>query len=906
MALLARLRSFMAALVSGRELEREMDEEWRFHLEARADALAAEGVPRDEAVRRARVEFGDPLRWRESSREARGVMWIYDLGTDLRYGLRQLRRAPVFAVTVVVTLALGIGANTLAFSILHAVLVRELPYRNPDRIVLVWFNPEDEPDARGGSTLQNYFAVRDRTQSFEFVGSMSSIVGSIAVDPDDEAGGEPVAGQRIHATLPPVLGVEPVLGTWFTPADDPATAARKLVLSHRLWQQRFSGDPSVIGRLVRVDGQEATVIGVMPDGFEILDGSAQFWTPSRWSEATMASPSRMLVVAARLKPRVTLRQAQAEMEVLAASLAREFPQTNTGWSIRLESIYDAYTWWARWPLFILQGVVALVLLIACANVIGLLLAQASTRQQEFAMRLALGSSRGRLVRQLFAESMLLACIGCICGVVLASAGLRVFMAQNPMTWLPRAGGITLDAGVLMFAVVMSAASTILFGLLPSWTLSRRASNPAIKGVNAAGGVPHGRMRGVLLSSQVAVALVLLIAAGLLANTMVRLNLNRPGIDPTNLLAFQVRLPLGEMVTPTGRDAGGFFTMRFSPRVSEIFSQIKERLSVIPGVQSVAASVVAPATPAPFQMNVTAAGQPQAGDGGSVQRASWFPVSSDYFRTLRVVVRRGREFTKSDSLGSTPVAIVNETLARRLWAGEDPIGHEISIDFVNDRPRQVVGVVADVRETSRQRSFAPHVFVPEAQLPLASRGWFQAPRITMTYLVRTATDPLQFVGMFRSAVAEVYRSQPIYGIRTLKEAMTEQLASWEQYLMLLGAFAGIAALLTLVGIYGLVAYGVGQRTQEIGIRRALGASAGAVLRLVLRQGLILVGIGVAAGVTGSLATMRVFQGLLWGVSPTDPLTFALASMSLAVAALLACYVPARRALAINPIVALRVE
>jgi predicted permease len=305
------------------------------------------------------------------------------------------------------------------------------------------------------------------------------------------------------------------------------------------------------------------------------------------------------------------------------------------------------------------------------------------------------------------------------------------------------------------------------------------------------------------------------------------------------------------------------------------------------------------------MDVTAAGQPQAGDG-TAQRASWFPVSSDYFKTLRVAVRRGREFTKSDSLGSTPVAIVNETLARRLWAGEDPIGREITIDFVNDRPRQVVGVVADVRETSRQRSFAPHVFVPEAQLPLASRGWFQAPRITMTYLVRTATDPLQFVGTFRSAVAEVYRSQPIYGVRTMKEAMAEQLASWEQYLMLLGAFASIAALLTVVGIYGLVAYGVGQRTQEIGIRRALGASAGAVLRLVLRQGLILVGIGVVVGVTGSLATMRVFQGLLWGVSPTDPLTFALVSIVLAVAALLACYVPARRALAINPIVALRVE
>jgi putative ABC transport system permease protein len=895
----------MAALVSGRQLEREMDEEWRFHVEARADALAAEGVPRDDALRRARVEFGDSIRWKESGREARGVMWIYDLGADLRYGVRQLRRAPVFAAGAIVTLALGIGANTLAFSILNAVLVRELPYRDSDRIVLVHFSPSDAPGRRGGATLQNYFAVRDRSHAFEFVGSMSSVTASIAVELDDVAGAEPVDGQRIHATLPPVLGVTPALGAWFTEADDPPTAPRKLVLSHALWQQRFGGDPAVIGRLVRMDGQEATVIGVMPQGFELLDPLTQYWTPSRWSDATMMSPSRMLVVAARLKPGVTLPQAQAEMDVLAADLAREFPKTNHGWSIHLESIYEAYTWRARGPLLLLQGVVALVLLIACANVAGLLLAQASARQQEFAMRLALGSSRGRLVRQLFAESLLLSCIGGAGGIALASAGLRVFMAQNPTTWLPRAGGITLDGRVLAFAVLVAAASSILFGLLPSWTVSRSPLIPAIKRANAVGRMSHQHMRGLLVSGQIAVALVLLIAAGLLVNTMVRLNLNRPGIDPTNLLTFQVRLPLSEMVTPTGRDAEGFFTMKFSPRASLIFSQIQERLAVVPGVQSVAASVVAPATRAGFRFRVTAPGQPQAADAG-MEPAAWFPISSDYFRTLGIAVRRGREFTKSDSLASTQVAMVNETLARTLWPGEDPIGREITIDFVNDRPRQVVGLVADVRETSNQRELAPHVFVPEAQLPLASRGWFQSPRITMTYLVRTATDPLPLVDKLRSAVAEVYRSQPIYSIRTMDDVMSEQLASWRQYLMLLGAFAGIAASLTLVGVYGLVAYGVGQRTHEIGIRRALGASAGAVLRLVLRQGLILTGIGVSVGVAASMAATRILTGLLWGVSPTDPVTFGLGAVGLTVAALLACYVPARRALAINPIVALHAE
>jgi putative ABC transport system permease protein len=830
-------------------------------------------------------------------------MWIYDLGADLRFGLRQLRRAPVFAAAAIVTLALGIGANTLAFTIVNAVLVRELPYRDPDRIVLVHFHPSDEPDNRAGATLQNYFALRDGSRSFDVVGSASSTMASIAVAPDDVAGAEPVAGQRIHASLPKVLGVQPVLGSWFTDADDPQSAPRKVVLSHGLWRQRFGADPDVIGRVVWMDSEETIVVGVMPEGFEFLNPS-EYWTPSRWSDATMASPSRMLVVAARLKPGVTLQQAQAEMDVLSSSLARDFPQTNKDWRVRLESAYDGYTWWARQRLLVLQGVVTLVLLLACANVAGLLLVQGSKRQPEFAMRLALGSSRGRLVRQLMAESLLLGCVGCACGIGLAVAGLRLFRTQNPTAWLPRAGEITPDAQVLAFAVVVMAASSILFGLLPSWSVSRPALLSAIKRTNVPGRMSPQQLRGMLASGQVAIALMLLIAAGLLVNTLVRLTLNRPAIDPTNLLAFQVRLNLGEMVTPTGRDAGGFYTMRFSPQASLTFSRIQERLSAVPGVRSVAASIVPPTRPASYRFPVRATRETWT--AGGVILAGWYPVTPDYFRTLGIAVRRGREFARSDSLDSTQVAIVNETLARRLWPGENPIGREITIDFVNDRHRQVVGIVADMRESSQQQEFAPHVFVPDAQLPLASRGWFQAPRITMTYFVRTETDPVPLVGQIRSAVADVYRRQPIYNIRTIEDAMWGELTSWRQYLLLLGAFSGIAAVLALVGVYGLVAYGVGQRTKEIGIRRALGANAGAVLSLVLRQSFRLTALGIGAGVAASLVATRVLKGLLWGVSPTDPVTFLLVAITLGAAALLACYVPARRALAIDPMTALRVE
>lgn len=908
MALLARFRSLVAALFAGRRLEHEMDEEWRFHLEARADALVAEGLSRSEAVARARAEFGDPLQWKEHSREARGLMWIYDLGADLRYGLRQLRRAPVFAATAIVTLALGIGANTLTFSIINAVLVRDLPYPDADRVVLVHFGPPDAPAARVGSTLQNYFAVKDRARSFDYVGSSSSIVASIASTADDTAGAEPVVGQRMHATMPRVLGVRPLLGTWFTDADDPASAPRKLVLGYGLWQQRFGGDRGVIGRSVRMDAQDATVVGVMPEGFEFLYSNTQFWTSSRWSEATMTSPSRMLQVAARLKPGVTLQQAQSEMDVLARDLAREVPQTNKDWTIHLEPVYDTYTAETRGPLLVLQAVVALVLLIACANVAGLLLAQASARQQEFAMRLALGSSRGRLVRQLVAESLLLSCIGGVCGVLLAVGGLRVFTAQNPTVWLPRTGNVRIDGTVLLFTFAVTLAGTLLFGLLPSWTMTR-PSLALIRGVNALGRISQQQMRGLLVSGQIAVALVLLIAAGLLVNSLVRLNLNRPAIDPANLITFQVRLNLGEMVTPTGRDAEGFFGMRFSPKVSQTFSDIQERLSAVAGVRSVASAISPPARQAQFRNRVKALGAlaPNgAGEHDGVESVSWFPVSPDYFKTLGIAPRRGREFTGTDSLASTQVAIINETLARKLWPNEDAIGREIAIDFINDRPRQVVGVVADMRETSRQREFVPQVYVPDAQLPLASRGWFQAPRITTTFLVRTDSDPLALIDQLRAAVGEVYRGQPIYNIAMMEEVMAGELSAWRQYLMLLGAFAAIAALLALVGVYGLVAYGVGQRTREIGIRRALGAGTASVLRLVLRQGLILTMIGVVIGVTTALAVTRVLERLLWGVSPTDPLTFAFVAAGLAVAALLACLVPASRALAINPIVALRSE
>lgn len=886
-----------------RQIEGDLDAELAAHRDLLIDEEIKTGATLADARRSAQLQMGGVEVVKDDVRDVRAGAWLESWLRDLQYGTRQLRRAPLFAATVVTTLALAIGANTLVFSILNAVLVRPLPYRDPDRIVIVSTTLPDGREA--GFALQDYLALRERNRSFEVVGSASGAAGSIAVAPDDVVGAEPVSGQRIHAGLARVLDVSPVLGSWFTDADDPATADRKIVLSYGLWQRRFGGDPNVIGRLIQIDSQPATVTAVAPNTFEFLDASAQFWTPSRWSEATMRSPSRMLTVAARLRSNVTVASAQADMDRLAVDLAREFPQTNRDLGIRLETVHDFYTRSARMPLLLLQGLVGLVLLIACANVAGLLLARMSARQQEFGMRNALGASRSRLVRQLLTEHLLLAVLGCVGGLAVALAGLRLFLVQDPVSWLPRARGVDLDSGVLVFTAGIGVASTVLFGVLPSWAPSRAALAEARLRTDARGPNSRQPLRSLLVAGQIAAALVLVIAAGLLVNTLVRLNLNRPQIDPTNVLTFQLRLPLAEMVTPTGRDVEGFFTMRFSPRVSMIFSDIQERLRVLPGVQSVAGALAPPATLVPFRFTVAPTGA-TVGESNGTEPAAWMPVTADYFKTLGIAVTRGREFTKDDSLASPPVAIVNARLARQLWPGESPLGRQLAIDFVNDPPREVVGIVADVRETSEQHVVASQVFVPDAQLPLASRGWFQSPRLTITYIVRTATDPRVLVDPVRGAVAEIYRTQPIYNIRTLEEIMSGALSSWRQYSMLLGAFAAIAVTLALVGIFGVVAYSVEQRTSEIGIRRALGAEERHILKLLFHQAAILIAGGVIVGVAVSLAAARLLTRMLWGISPTDPLTFVVVVVGLTAAALMACYVPARRALRVTPLVALRGE
>lgn len=822
----------------------------------------------------------------------------------MRYAVRLLLKTPGFTGIAAVSLGLGIGANTLMFSIVHAVLLHPLPYPDSDRLVFVWFTPPNHPEQKRAATAANFFALREQSLVLEHVGTVGGVddTASFTNEPGDPP--EQVEGQRFSAAVPLALGAKPLLGRWFTEGE--VETSRVIVISYRLWQRRFGGVGDVLGKIVRLDGEPASIIGVMPDGWMLFNYPAQFWAPYRLDSAARGSPDRVLPLA-RLKRGVTMRQAQDEMNRFAAGLAEASPSTNKGWGIRLESALDVYVGWVRQPVLIVQGVVAMVLLIACANVAGLLLAQAAGRRMEVAVRAALGAGRWRIVRQFLTESVLLSLLGGLIGVALAYGGLRLFVAISP-AWFPRVGEIVLDTRTLGFTALLSLAAGVVFGLVPALQSARPDLIEAMKGATRSANLSaqRQRLRSALVVIEMSVALVLLIGAGLMLNTFVRLYNAPTGVDTRNLITFEMRLPGRQFVNKTST-LGDNSTAEISPRVSAVFEQIRERISGITGVESVAAGVRAPFSElglGALSRNFTIEGQRT--DFSEKQSAAWFPVSAGYFHTLRVPILRGREFQIQDTATSLRVILINESMARRFWPAEDPIGKRLRIDVVNEPSREIVGVVGDVRHNRYDREAQPQMYVPCIQQPLVSRGGWIESRLALTFVVRSTGDPLHLVPALRSAVADVDRNLPIFNIKTPDEYLAEQLWQPRQTMILLGIFGAIAVVVAMTGVYGIMAYAIRQRTHEIGIRMALGASRRDVLRLVIARGLRLVALGVAIGVAGSFALTRLLETLLWGVTPTDPLTYALVILTLVTVAMLACYLPARRALDIEPTIALRYE
>ncbi|HET7457335.1 MAG TPA: ABC transporter permease [Gemmatimonadaceae bacterium] len=792
---------------------------------------------------------------------------------DLRFAVRGLLRRPGFTAAVVATLALGIGANAAIFSVVNAVLLRPLPYADPDRLVMVWGRYPDF--GRTGTSLPDFIDWRAGATTFQQMAALHDVVFNLTGDGEPEQ----VKGYRVTANFFPTLGVSPALGRAFRAEEERVGGDDDVViLSHGLWQRRFGGRRDVVGRTVQLSGRPFTVIGVAPADFRFR-GDAALWAPMR-ADTTMPRRSEYLDVFGRLKPGVTVRQAQGEMNGVLRRLGEQYPETNSRLTPEVISMKEDFVGKVRPALIVFSGAVGLVLLIACANVANLLLARAAAREREVAVRVALGAGGGRLVRQLLTESVVVALLGAAVGLVLAVWGVSALRAGSAEL-LPRLGEVRVDLPVVGLALVLAVVTGLLFGIAPALRLAHGDVHESLKdGARGAAGGAVTRLRNALVLGEVAVAVVLLVGAGLLVRSFERLNRVDPGFDARHLLTYGVVLPRAK-----------YADVKTTPAVYE---RLLERTRAIPGVQGVAVSNDLPMQGAGY-VTFSVDGR-ESKPGEDVQP---FAVSPDYFKVLGVPLRSGRVFTTGDVDGAPLVAVVNQEMVRKVFDGRDPIGRRITFGDPADTASRwytVVGVVGDVAQEGLTAKPYAQMYRPLAQVP--SRNVWVA--------MRTAGDPMAAAPAARQALKSIDAELPLNDLQTMDQRIARDIAQPRVSVALLGVFSGIALLLAAVGIYGVVSYTVAQRTREIGIRMALGARPEGVLGLVVRQGLAPVVAGVVVGLAGALAATRLMHSLLYGVSATDPLTFAVVAVFLTVVALAATFIPARRATRVNPVLALRSE
>ncbi|MCM3901009.1 MAG: ABC transporter permease [Pyrinomonadaceae bacterium] len=812
---------------------------------------------------------------------------------DLRYGARMLIKNPGVTAVAVVTLALGIGANTAIFSVVNAVMLRPLPYRNPDRLVSLW---ERVPEyGRWRVTPANFLDWKTQSTSFEEMAAFGASTMTLT------GGGEPeqMLGTRASAGYFAVVGVEPILGRSFLAEEHEPGKGQVVILGHAFWQRRFGGDPNIINKTITLDGTSYTVTGVMPPGLypvwpttsgriSFNQDEQQFWTPmsfsAKWAGVRTA---HVLGVIGRLKPGVTIDQATAEMNTIGARLEQEYA-ANKGEGIIVNQFMNEVVGNARPALLTLLGAVGLVLLIACANIAGLLLAQHAARGKEIAIRAALGAGRTRLVRQFFLEGLLLTILGTTTGIALAMFGIDLMLKLMP-SQIPRFAQTQLDVRVLGFTLLLSFGTCLVFGLVPAWQASRLDLQTALEqgGRTSGPGASRQRFRQLLVIFQVGLAVMLVISAGLLMKSFWRLRQVDPGFKSRNVLSLNLTLPLSKY--------------RETQKINAFYNQLIESVSGLPGVEAAAI-----AYDHPLQSNWVDAfafeGRPVP-EPGKAPSANFAPVSWDYFHTVGTKILSGRQFTKQDDENHSGVVIVNEAFVRRHFPNEQALGQRLRLSapariWNNERLTsfEIVGIARDVKSAGLNAEAEPAYFVPSAQAPLQD----------MVILVRTSTDPTSIVPALRKAVSSIDTDQPIANITTLEKIVSDSISQPRLSMWLMALFGGLAMILAAVGIYGLLSYAVTQRTQEMGIRMALGARTPDVLKLILKQGMTLALIGIALGLAGSFALTRLIAGLLFGVAPTDATTFISVAGLLIGVAVLACYFPARRATKVDPLVALRYE
>lgn len=889
MTLSSRLRSWMRATLFRSRMECEMDSELRFHLEAYAEDLIRSGVPRQEAMRRARLEFGSLEGAKEECREARGATFIETLLEDLRYGVRTMLRAPGFTAIAVVALALGIGANAAIFSVVNAVLLRPLAYKDSARLVTILMN------GSGPVAVANYIDWRDLGHSFKAMGAADYWSPNLTgIDSPEH-----IRGLKVTQSLFPMLGVEPLLGRLFVEGEDKDGSEREVILSYRLWQRRFSGQPTVLGKKILLDGNPYIVVGVMPKEFEFAPfwaTHAELWAPNAFGSRVHNRGGNSLRIFARLNPGIELAQARAEMATITERLEKQYPGTNR--NVVVTPLKEKVVGEIETPLLVLLGAVGFVLLITCANVAHMLLARASARQKEIAVRTALGARRGRLIRQFLTENLLLGALGGAVGLLLAIWGTHALVALSPSD-IPRVETVRIDVRVALFLFSVTLLTSVGFGLVPALQSSKVNLSDSLKEGGRANseGIRRNRLRSFLVASEFAFALVLLIGAGLMIRSFFSLQRVDPGFNPHNVLSMVVSIA-GSKEADQGRR-------------TIFYQQLLEGVRTLPGVQAAAGINHLPLAGDLWGWPFVIEGRPEPRPGES-PGAVYRMVTPEYFETMRLPLVEGRDISANDNTTAPGVVIINERAAREYWPGADPIGKRISFDSDKRNPPTwltIIGVAKDAKQDNWAAQPEPEVYLAAFQNHdfLGDSGSEVASHVSyITLVARAAGDPAALAPAIKDTIWTFDRNLAISEVLTMDGVIATANARPRFEMLLLSIFAAVALVLATVGIYGVMSYSVSRRTQEIGVRMSLGASPSGVLLLVVRQGMMLALAGSIAGIVGALLLSRLMTKLLYGVQPTDPFTFAGVAAVLGLVAVLACYIPARRAMRVDPMLALRYE
>ena len=814
---------------------------------------------------------------------------------DLRYGSRTLLRKPGFTLIAVTTLALGIGANTAIFSVVNAALLEPLPYENPDRLMMVWESNRELAKDHNNPAPGNYLDLREQKTVFDSVTAWFETARTLQGEYDAEQ----VTSAQISVEFFQTLGARAASGRVFQPgettgvahdgASQYASGDRVVVIGDELWRRRFGADPALVGKMITINGLEWRVLGVMPAGFAMPDKRIDLWEP--WSIERSYGPARFpegpprdwrfLKTLARLKPGITVEQAQSHLDSLSTTLAERYPKTNRGWRLNLTPLHDEMVGATRLPLLALLAAVALALLVACANIAGLLMARAAARHREIAVRTALGASRFRLIRQLGAESVILALLGGALGLGLAYACRDLLVSMAPED-TPGIAQVAIDGRTLVFTLVVSILTGIVFGLAPALSGAKIDLTTALKVGGAPGtgsGPSYHRFLKTVIVAEIAVALSLLAGAGLITRSFINLLQADPGFNPKNLLTMHITLNAAA----------------YRGRVTDYYRRLIERLEATPGVVSAAAVTTLPMSNVGVDFDRPYWREGDAEPGGEADKVDVRMATPGYFRTMGMTLIRGRQFTDQDRIDTPAVIIINESMAARVWPNEDPIGKRLMIDYNRGKyPYEVVGVTGGVSYYGLRSRPQPELFIPHAQNPY----------LPMNVVIRANADPTQLIKVVKDHLRSLDPAQPAHNLATMEQFIDRSLAQDRFLMRLLGLFSILALVLATIGIYGVMSYAVNQRAYEFGVRMAIGAQSADVARMVLKQSLKLTLTGVAIGLAGSLALTRLIKSLLHDVSATDPATFVTAALLLTIAALLAAYIPARRAANVDPMIALR--